>query len=135
MNVVVASRHVNNKPNKPVIKKCQTVEVGVLRSPKGLALEVITPDLILQALKFSLQNLHKVRIAMAGKDGSEDVKTTFDRISSGGGDSEFWSALGGLGLRGIRGESDRLEREKTLLNDTKRSLAFDHYRSVLCACM
>ena len=98
---------------------------------------VITPDLILQALKFSLQNLHKVRIAMAGKDGSEDVKTTFDRISSGGGDSEFWSALGGLGLRGIRFESDRLEREKTLLNDTKRSLAFDHYRSVLvlCACM
>ena len=74
---------------------------------------------------------------MAGKDGSEDVKTTFDRISSGGGDSEFWSALGGLGLRGIRFESDRLEREKTLLNDTKRSLAFDHYRSVLvlCACM
>ena len=129
MNLVVASRHVNNKP---VIKKCQTVEVGVLRSPKGLALEVITPDLILQALKFSQQDLHKLRIAMASKDGSEDVKTTFDRISSGGGD-EFWSALGGLGLRGIRGESDRLEREKTLLNDTKRSLAFDHYRSVLCA--
>ena len=70
---------------------------------------------------------------MASNDGSEEVKTTFDRISSGGSDSEFWSALGGLGLRGIRGESDRLEREKTLLNDTKRSLAFDHYRSVLCA--
>jgi len=70
---------------------------------------------------------------MASKDGSEDVKTTFDRVSSGGGDSEFWSALGGLGLRGIRGESDRLEREKTLLNDTKRSLAFDHYRAFIGA--
>ena len=70
---------------------------------------------------------------MVNQDGSEDVKTNFDSISSGGGDSEFWSALGRLGLRGIRGESDRLEREKTLLNDTKRSLAFDHYRSVFCA--
>jgi len=70
---------------------------------------------------------------MASKDGSDEVKTTFDRISSGGSDSEFWSALGGLGLRGIRGESDRLEREKTLLNDTKRSLAFDHYRAFIGA--
>ena len=44
------------------------------------------------------------------------------------GDAEFWAGFGGLGLRGVRGESDRLQRERALLNDTKRSLAFDHYR-------
>ena len=48
-------------------------------------------------------------------------------------DVQFWSKMGGLGLRGVLAEADRLEREKSSLSDGKRALAFDHYRAFIVA--
>lgn len=63
------------------------------------------------------------------KVGGVDV----DDESSVESEREFWSKMGGLGLRGVLAEADRMDRERVSLSDSKRALAFDHYRAFIAA--
>ena len=47
------------------------------------------------------------------------------------GETVFGSSLGGLGVRGILAEGDRLERERQDLSAGTRALAFERYRAFI----
>ena len=47
------------------------------------------------------------------------------------GEALFGGSLGGLGVRGILAEGDRLERERQDLSDGTRALAFERYRAFI----
>ena len=47
------------------------------------------------------------------------------------GETVFGGSLGGLGVRGILAEGDRLERERQDLSAGTRALAFERYRAFI----
>ena len=51
--------------------------------------------------------------------------------SSEVGETVFGGSLGGLGVRGILAEGDRLERERQDLSAGTRALAFERYRAFI----
>ena len=76
---------------------------------------------------------------MKENDSAKDTMTTMSSISFGDstlgaidiGDNVFGGSLGGLGVRGILAEGDRLERERQDLSAGTRALAFERYRAFI----
>ena len=67
-------------------------------------------------------------------DPSSNSLTFGDNLlhTSDVGETVFGGSLGGLGVRGILAEGDRLERERQDLSAGTRAFAFERYRAFIC---